>query len=60
MLCMACGNFASLLMARASERIHELGVRTALGAERSRLIRLLMTESVMLSFAGGVLAMPVS
>jgi len=47
-------------MARASERIHELGVRTALGAERSRLIRLLMTESVMLSFAGGVLAMPVS
>ncbi len=59
-LCMASGNLASLLMARASERIHELGVRTALGAERSRLIRLLMTESLMLSVAGGALAMPVS
>jgi putative ABC transport system permease protein len=59
-LCMASGNLASLLMARASERIHELGVRTALGAGRSRLIRLLVTESLMLSVGGGLLAVPVS
>jgi len=52
-LLMACGNLASLLMARAANRVHELGVRTALGAERSRLIRLMVTESVMLSVVGG-------
>jgi predicted permease len=59
-LCMAAGNLASLLMARASERIHEMGVRIALGAERSRLVRLLMTESLMLSISGGILAIPIS
>ncbi len=59
-LLMACGNLTSLLMARASERIHEMGVRTALGAERAGLIRLFITESLMLSAAGGVLAVPIS
>jgi putative ABC transport system permease protein len=59
-LLMACGNLASILMARAANRIHELGVRAALGAERSRLVRLMLTESLMFCVAGAVLAMLLS
>ena len=59
-LLLACGNLASLLMARAVDRVHEMGVRTALGAQRSRLVRLMLTESLMLSAAGGALAVPLS
>lgn len=59
-LLMAGGNLASLLMARAANRVHELGVRTALGAKRSRLIRLMLTESVALAALGGLLAVPAS
>jgi predicted permease len=59
-LVMACGNLASLLMARAANRVHEIGVRTALGAERSRLVRLMLTESLMVSAAGGLLALPLT
>ena len=59
-LLMACSNLASLLMARAAERAHELGVRTALGAQRSHLVRLMLTESLILSVAGGVFAMPLT